>query len=67
VYPPGASDVLAARLTPFVNDRSRLLEAQTAAWTAGRERYNWDHDAHAFLEAFGRQRLPDRMSAAAAR
>lgn len=51
-YPPGDAGELAARLRPFVSDRRALLDAQTAAWDAGQERYNWDRDRATFLAAF---------------
>jgi glycosyltransferase involved in cell wall biosynthesis len=52
LYPSGDAGQLAARLLPFVNDRTALREAQTAAWDAGQERYNWDRDRTTFLAAF---------------
>jgi glycosyltransferase involved in cell wall biosynthesis len=56
--PPGDADTLAARLAPLVDSRARLLDAQTAAWQAGAERYNWDRESETFLAALGRERLP---------
>jgi glycosyltransferase involved in cell wall biosynthesis len=54
VYPPGDDAALATRLRPYVDDRRALVEAQMAAWAAGRTRYNWDHDREVFLAAFER-------------
>jgi len=51
LYPPGDADALTARLEPFVAGRSRLIEAQEAAWQAGQERYNWDREGDEFLGA----------------
>ncbi len=54
LYPPGNDAALAAQLRPYVGDPSALLSAQTAAWEAGRSRYNWDHDRALFLATFER-------------
>ncbi|MCC7417774.1 MAG: glycosyltransferase family 4 protein [Acidobacteria bacterium] len=54
VYPPGDAGTLAARLQGLVDDRGALLDAQTAAWTSGRDRFNWEHDREAFFAAFDR-------------
>ncbi len=54
VYPPGDDRALAQHLRAYVGDRRSLLAAQTAAWEAGRRRYNWDGDRDVFLAAFDR-------------
>jgi glycosyltransferase involved in cell wall biosynthesis len=54
----GDAGALAAGLAPFVEHRSRLREAQHAAWQAGRDRYNWDRESEAFIQAVGVERLP---------
>ena len=44
-------DALAAALQPYVTNRDRLLEARTAAWQAGSERYNWEVEQRLLLAA----------------
>jgi glycosyltransferase involved in cell wall biosynthesis len=63
VYQPGDVSALAAHLMPLVSDRARLLEAQTAAWNAGRQRFNWDVEQRTFLTAV-RQAVRPRDRAA---
>jgi glycosyltransferase involved in cell wall biosynthesis len=52
VYPPGDEAALANHLLPFVVDRRAAVAAQTAAWDAGRARYNWDREREVFLATF---------------
>jgi glycosyltransferase involved in cell wall biosynthesis len=52
LYPPGDAVALATHLLPYVGNRQSLIAAQTAAWDAGRRRYNWDHDRELFLATF---------------
>ena len=54
VYAPGDDAGLAASLRKYVSDHDVLVAAQTAAWNAGRERFNWDHDREVFLRTFER-------------
>jgi glycosyltransferase involved in cell wall biosynthesis len=54
LYPPGDDAALAAHLRSYLRDRRALLAAQTAAWEAGRRKYNWDHDREIFLRLFER-------------
>jgi glycosyltransferase involved in cell wall biosynthesis len=48
---PDDPEALAAALEPFVRSRARLLDARTAAWQAGQDRYNWDVESRAFMSA----------------
>src|SRR5205823_6516652 len=64
VYAPGDHAALAAALIPLVTDRRRLLDVQTAAWIAGRNRFNWDLEQRTFLAAVEqatRSRDPGRL------
>ena len=64
LYAPGDIDALATLLDPLVTSRTRLLDAQDAAWQAGQQRYNWDRESEIFLDAV-RDAVP--ASAVAAR
>jgi glycosyltransferase involved in cell wall biosynthesis len=52
IYPPGDARALAATLGAVIADRAKILDAQTAAWNAGQDRYNWDREREVFLAAF---------------
>jgi glycosyltransferase involved in cell wall biosynthesis len=52
LYPPGDVVALANHLLGYVGDHHSVVAAQTAAWDAGRQRYNWDHDREVFLATF---------------
>jgi glycosyltransferase involved in cell wall biosynthesis len=49
---PDDPEALAAALQPYINSRERLLEARTAAWHAGIDRYNWERESRTFMAAF---------------
>jgi glycosyltransferase involved in cell wall biosynthesis len=65
LYPPGDVVALATELRTYVGDRRSLIAAQTAAWDAGRRRYNWDCDRERFLATFASAARVAPVSAAA--
>lgn len=41
---------MADALRPWIDQRSRLMDARRTAWTLGGERFNWDVEKRAFLD-----------------